>query len=302
MKPAVSVILVSYNTAKLTLKCLRHVYASKNFDLNSLEVIVVDNNSSDDTVKNITAQYPDVKIINNSSNVGFGTANNQGVKSAHSDLILLLNTDAFIAQDTLTYLVNELLAHTEYLAIGPKYLYPDNAPQQSAGYFPTLRRVLGWMLALDKVPLLNMFFSDAYHLSDYRWYRHSHAVDWVMGACVLFRRDEFLSIGGFDEKIFMYGEEVDLFMRLSKKFSKSAFYTCEASIIHLGSASTKIARSSRLVQEFMGIEYIYTKYFKQQLWIIRLLIYTGVILRLLFFTLTGSHPEAVLEYKKFLKK
>jgi GT2 family glycosyltransferase len=300
MKPLISVIIVSYNTFKLTKKCVEQVYASKALKDSDLEVILVDNNSDDSTVEYFKKNQAQVTLIPNKTNLGFGAGNNQGAKVARGEYLLFLNTDAFLRPNTLSILLTELQKDDSILAVGPKYHYKDGSFQQSFGYFPSLSRLIGWMWWLDKLPLIKLAFAKPYHAFDPKHYEVSRRVDWLMGACILMRKADFDKVHGFDEQIFMYAEEVELFLRLSKSTHKSVLYTPATSITHLGSASTKQAMAMRLVRELEGIKYIYAHHFKSQLWLARFILYTGVIIRLFIFTYISKRPEAVLEYKKYL--
>ncbi len=298
-KPFVSVIIVSYNTRDLTLTCLKHVFATTGFKSEELEVIVVDNHSSDGTVAAIKSKYPQVKIVASRANLGFGAGNNLGAKQAQGEYLLLLNTDAYLSATTLSSLVKTIQSNDQISAVGPGFHYEDGSFQQSAGYFPTPWAVVGWMWGFDKLPLIKYLFASPYHLYDARWYTHSRPVDWLMGACVLLKRADFLRVGGFDESIFMYAEEIELFQRLAETTGRSAYFVSASSIVHLGSASTKKSSATRLLNELKGIEYIYRKHSPALLWIIRIIIYTGVTMRIAIFSLIPSRRQAVLEYKKY---
>lgn len=298
----VSVIIVSHNTRALTVKSLKSVYASRGFRPGEIEVILVDNNSTDDTVAYLRQNLPRVKLIVNQTNRGFGGGNNQGAKLAQGKYLLLLNTDAFLGQDSLLTLVNILEKDQNLSSAGPQYRYADGSLQPSAGYSPTPLRVLAWMWWLDKLPLLKYFFNTPYHIYDPAWYKQAHYPDWLMGACVLFRRDEFLASGGFDEKIFMYAEEVELYRRLHASTGKKNYFTPKTKIVHLGSASTKKANAFRLTYELKGIEYIYTKHYPHLYWFIKFVIVTGVLMRILLYTVIPSRHDALQEYWHYFGK
>ena len=104
--PIVSIIIVSYNTASLTEQCVTHALASTGFKLGQIEIIVVDNNSTDNTPDILAKKYPSIKIIRNNKNLGFGAGNNLGVAHASSEYILLLNTDAFLLPESLSKLLS----------------------------------------------------------------------------------------------------------------------------------------------------------------------------------------------------
>jgi len=130
-----------------------------------------------------------------------------------------------------------------------------------------------------------------------------------MGACVLFRKDEFLVAGGFDDKMFMYAEEVELYRRLlDPKVQKSlprrrrVYFTPKTKVVHIGGVSTKKANAYRLTYELQGIEYIYQKHYPHLLWFIRLVINVGVVMRLAIFSLIPSRRDTLVEYKKYFTR
>lgn len=299
-KPIVSVIIVSYNTASLTLRSVQSAYASKGFKKGEIEVIVVDNNSTDDTVNYLGSQLENFRLIVNSENKGFGAANNQGAAIAKGKYLLLLNSDAFLDTNALRAMVDTLSLHRDIYSTGPLLRTEDDTTSPSSGYFPTPSRIIGWMWGLDKLPLIKLAFPTPYHVFDLNWYGHEQYPDWLMGACVLFRTSEFKSVGGFDEQIFMYAEEVDLYQRLHAKLRKKVFFNPLVSAIHLGHSSSQSGDAAYLTHELRGILYLYTKRYSHLLWIIRFIIYTGVLMRVAIFSLIPSRRDSVLEYKKLL--
>ena len=301
MNKLVSIIIVSYNTANLTVKCVKHALASSGIDKDQLEIIVVDNNSSDNTVSLLKKSYPDIKVISSPKNLGFGGGNNLGVKSALGEYLLLLNTDAFLNTDSLSKLVTVLDKNKSILAVAPKLIYEDGQLQQSVGYFPTLSRVVGWMWGLDKLPVIKSLFPKPYHFYDLSKYDKDLTPDWLMGACVLLRKGTYLSVAGFDEKIFMYGEEVELFYRLKLAYpSKYPRFLHSVSAVHLGSASSDVMENNRLISELNGVITFYQKHFPNLVSPLRWVINLGVYLRIIAFSLLKDKRVLTRPYLKFL--
>ena len=120
-----------------------------------------------------------------------------------------------------------------------------------------------------------------------------------MGACVLFRKDEFLVAGGFDDKMFMYAEEVELYRRLQSTLGKKVYFTPKTQVIHLGRASSNKANAFVLIHELQGIEYIYAKHYSHLLPFIRFIISVGVMIRLIVFRVIPGRSDAYAEYKKY---
>lgn len=302
-KPIVSVILVSYNTESVTLQSVESIIKSQGFKPGEIEIILVDNNSSDETVSSVRKQYPKVKIISNTRNQGYGIANNQGVKKATGEFVLLLNTDAFLLPNSLSLLLSELQADPNLLALAPKLVYPNGQTQQSCGYFPTPMRLKGWLLGLDKLPLLKTLFPTPYHYYDLSRYKGELTPDWVMGACVLLRKADFEAVGGFDSQIFMYAEEVELFLRLKHSFpQKKVKLTTKTSVIHLGSYSSQKEGTSRLLLEFEGILKLYKKHYPSYFGLAKTLIILGVVLRMIIYSFLPTRRQTALEYRQYFAK
>ena len=299
MTPLVSVIIVSFNTRDYTVKSIESALASRGFKPGEVEVIVIDNNSPDDSVSYIRKNLPEVKVVANKSNPGFGGGNNQGAKLAKGKYLLLLNPDAFLEKDSLRIMVDIMEKRADIVSVGPQLRFMDGSMQQSGGYLPTPLRIMAWMWWLDKLPGINKLFPTPYHVFDLDWHKTDRYPEWLMGACVMFRTTEFLTAGGFDDKMFMYAEEVELYRRLKESLGKKVFLTTKTKVVHIGSVSTKKANSFRLVYELQGIQYIYQKHYPHLLWFIRFVIYTGVMMRLVIYSLIPSRHDALAEYKKF---
>ena len=301
-KPIATIIIVSYNTRELTVKSIKSAYASRGFNKGEIEVILVDNNSQDDTVSYLKKHLPQVRLVVNEENLGFGGGNNQGAKLAKGKYILLLNTDAFLGVNSLKVMYDYMERHEGVVSVGPQLRYKDGSMQLSGGYLPTPMRVMAWMWWLDKLPLVKLFFPKPYHVFDQSWHQHEQDPEWLMGACVMFRRDEFLAAGGFDDKIFMYAEEVELYRRLKESLGKRVHFTSRTKVIHYGRASSNKANAFVLVHELKGIEYIYRKHYPHLLGFIQFVIFVGVCLRIVVFSLLPSRREALNEYKNYFKK
>ncbi|OGC92161.1 hypothetical protein A2876_02645 [Candidatus Amesbacteria bacterium RIFCSPHIGHO2_01_FULL_48_32b] len=281
-----SVIIVSYNTRGVTLECLRKVLASKNIDL---EVMVVDNASSDGTVEAIEKQYKDIGILRNKTNLGFAGANNQGMKIAKGEKFLLLNSDCFVEPVTLAKIYK-----LDLDVVGCKLLNKDGSVQPSWGYFPTLRRILQLMLFVDNFPVIRKFI-DSIHVRDVSRYESQLEVDWVTGAFVMVKRDVFEKVGGIDEKYFMYGEEMEWMYRI-KRAGFKVWYSPVATAIHLLGASSS-NRAPAVTGEMKGWIYWFSKHnsgFEQK--ILPWVILKGCILRIFLKPkLSSYYAQAISE-------
>ncbi len=231
---ALSVIIVSYNTREMTLDCLRVLKAdlgAANLSARS-EIWVVDNASQDGSIEAIGEQFPDVHLIENPRNDGFGAANNLALKQARGEYFLLLNSDAFPVARAIETLLETARAHPEAAVVGPRLLNADGSLQMSCWKFPSPARVwlenLGVAALLPHHPIVGDY---------YRWAHDTERiVDFVIGACLLVRRAAYLQVGGFDERFWMYAEETDWQRRLTEAGWKVLF-TPRAQVTHLGGAS-----------------------------------------------------------------
>ena len=242
-----SIVILSFNTCEVTLKCLECVYKLRGVDL---EVIVVDNASTDGSVYEIKKRYKDIGILRNKNNVGFARGNNQGMKIAKGDKFLLLNSDCFLEKDTLSKM-------PDVDVVGCKLLNEDGSVQPSWGYFPTLRRIIQLMLFVDNFPVIRKFI-DSIHVRDVSRYEKTQEVDWVTGAFVMLKREVFEKVGGIDEKYFMYGEEMEWMYRI-KKAGYKVWYSPAASATHLLGASSK-NRAPAVTGEMKGWIYWFAKH------------------------------------------
>ncbi len=289
-----SIIIVSFNTRHLLSKCLQSLF-SQISNSNDIEVIIVDNASNDDTIEYLENKYPQVKIIRNTENVGFGKANNQGVAQAKGEWVLFLNSDTKFRDIILNEVLKECSNHSKIYGI--KLLNRDGTIQPSAGYFPTLARLAAQMLFIDDLPLIKRMYKP-YQQNDINFYQKEQACDWVTGAFLLVSKQAFLSVNGYDESIFMYGEEIDLCYRLSKK-GVTAKYNPSYSVFHLKGASSQDGFASAVVGEFKGLLTFYRKHDPKHVKLVKKVLWTGALLRILLFGMI--RPKHVNAYRQTLK-
>lgn len=297
-----SIIIISFNTKKLTLECIRSII--KNTKGISLEIIMVDNASSDGSVEAVMAlakKYP-TKVIANRENVGFGQGNNQGMKIARGRYILFLNTDTLIRNNLLSEMVKWTDRNPRVGIASCALRNRDGSLQGTGGYFPTLPRVLAWMTFLEDLPLLDRIikpFHPMHGQSPFykgeEFFKKSSERDWVTGAFLLMRREVLKDVGYFDKDYFMYTEEVDYCYRAKKKGWK-VWYLPKWSIIHYGGASS--TKEFPILSEFKGIKTFYRKNMPSwQYPFLRFLLKLGAFLRIFVLGILKG-PEAVKTYAK----
>jgi N-acetylglucosaminyl-diphospho-decaprenol L-rhamnosyltransferase len=227
----VTVVVVSYNTAHLLDRMFAALEAARR-DL-MLQIIVIDNASKDDSADILRKRFSSVELIENSVNVGFGRANNQALALAGGRYLLLLNTDAFVASDTLVKTVKFMDSNPDCGVLGVKLVGSDGTLQPSCRYFPT-----PWNIFIASVGLRRAF-NNMRFVDDMSWDHASvRECDWVPGCYYLVRREVIESIGLFDPRYFVYCEEVD-HCRAVRQAGWSVVYYPFTEVVHLGGESAK---------------------------------------------------------------
>lgn len=222
-----SIIIVSYNSAKFIESCIDSIINSG--CLFNREIIIVDNFSADVTANIVRFKYPEVRLIQNCTNIGFARANNQGAKIARGRYILFLNPDTVVQENAFQRMINFMEQKPNAGILGPKLLYPDGSLQFSCRHFYNLRAILLRRTVIGKIFSNNKLLH--YHLMSNWDHNQIREVDWVLGACLMVRREVLEEVGYFDDKYKIYFEDVDLCYRV-KKAGYKIFYYPEAIVIH----------------------------------------------------------------------
>ncbi|MGA8808691.1 MAG: glycosyltransferase family 2 protein [Thermoanaerobaculia bacterium] len=213
-----SVVIPTFNTAQMTLRCCRAVLASLPA---SAEVIVADDGSTDDTAVLLAREAPSVHIVRLESNCGFAVAANRGVAASRGRIVLLLNSDAIVDGDALLAFLGAFNADATLGVAGARLLNPDRTPQWSGGAAPTL----AWMIGV---------VSGAGHLARFvrrGGLRLQRDVDWVSGAAMAFRREVWNAAGPLDERFRFYCQDIELCLRARDAGWRVAVIE-EARVIH----------------------------------------------------------------------
>jgi len=251
----ISVIIVNWNTKKLTGDCLSSI--NKYTKWIRYEVILVDNASTDGSQKYLQKKFPQVRFILNKENLGFGKANNQGVKIAKGRYVLFLNSDTYLLENSLKILIKKADRTENLGALGPLLLNEDKSIQQSVGFFPHLPQIFYWMSFIDDLPGGTLL--KPYHVDHDSFYKKEHEVDWLTGAALLIPRKIFDQVGGFDEKIFLYGEDIDLCRRI-KDQNYRIIYSPVSKIVHIRGGSSNRISTRAFIGEYQGLKYLYKKF------------------------------------------
>lgn len=230
-----SIITVNYNVKEFLQNLIHSIHkAALNL---SYEIIIVDNASSDGSVEFITEKFPEVTLIANEKNLGFGKANNQALKIAKGNYVLLINPDAIVSEDTFTKMISFFEGHPAVGLAGCKILNPDGTLQLACR-----RSFPGPWTSFCKVTGLSNLFPNSrlfarYNLT-YKDENESYEVDAISGSFMMMKREVYEKAGGFDEDYFMYGEDLDLCYRIQQAGYK-VFYVHETQIIHYKGESTR---------------------------------------------------------------
>jgi len=292
-----SIIIVSYNTADLTAQTLNSVKTSldKSPHLKSrTELFVVDNNSQDNSLKIINSfnkDFAQFTVIENNDNKGFASANNQAAMQATGKYLLLLNSDTIVQRKALEILV-EGAEQFDFKIAASLLLNKDRSIQPQGGHLPSLFTLFNQMFFLDDLPLIGKYFPSS-QATGVNFTKQGQPkanrskelsateMGWVGGTAMLIDKKTWDKIGPLDEKIFMYGEDIELSLRARKLGVKIGIIE-SSQIIHLGSASS--SSKNALIGELTGYKYIWGKHkpdWQQPL--LNLILAGGVLLRIVLF-------------------
>lgn len=252
-----SIILVEWNTRDLLKQTLESVYKeTMGFDF---EVIVVDNNSADDSAEVVKKDFPQTIVIENNDNLGFAKANNQGMKIAKGDYMMLLNTDVIVLDGAINKLVQYLDSHYDVMMAGPRLLNKDGSFQLACR-----RNLPNPVNSFTHLFGLTRIFKRSKWANEYKLANMDPEITGptqaISGAAMMFRRRVFEEIGGLDESFFMYGEDLDFCKRIFDK-GWTTVYVSEAKITHLGGASSSKRRVKSLINFHEAMWIYYKKHF-----------------------------------------
>jgi GT2 family glycosyltransferase len=223
------------------------------------EIIVVDNNSSDDSCEMMKSRFPNVKLIENTTNSGFPKGNNIGVAQAKGDYICILNPDTVVAEDTFTKILAFAEKQKNIGIVGCKLIDGTGnfLPESKRGVptpFVAFTKIFGLYKLFPKTTLFNRYY--AQHLSE----NETGKDDILVGAFMIMKRELYLEIGGFDENCFMYSDDIDLSYMALKK-GKSNYYFHETTVIHYKGEST--VKDGLYMKRFReAMQFFYKKHFK----------------------------------------
>ena len=229
----ISIIIVNYNTKKITEECIVSLLNNPTVNNIEYEIIVVDNKSSDGSLEYLkNKKYSRTKIISNNRNSGFGQGNNLGIKNSKGEYILLLNSDTIANNLNFEKMIKIFEENNDIGILSTKILNDDNSIQSLGFKYPSV---------LNEIKLNQLFWNYNFVKKiRFRNYKDKglKKVDWVSGCCMMFRKDDFENIGMFDEKIFMYAEDLDICYRMNKS-GKGIYVYDKTNIYHLHGKSSE---------------------------------------------------------------
>ena len=287
-----TIIIVNYNSKKVLYDCLNSI---KDSGFNGkYEILVVDNNSSEN-IKDLENAFPWVNYYYNSSNLGFGAANNIGIKKSTGKFVLLLNPDTVINKDSLAPMIEYLNNHDDVGIVGCKIFDKTGEIERSTHSFPSLvkefvhaNEFIKKMLSYESfsgLMLKKIFNSKSFE--SYWDHDSIKEVDHVTGACMMVKKEVIEKVGLLDEAFFLYNEEVEWSYRIKKAGYKTIFLP-DSNIIHLFGFSTKQrvqkqAINKLLVERYRGMFYYFQKHYGFiKLFALKSIVLQGFGLRLLF--------------------
>ena len=260
-----SVSIVTMNQKEKLRDCLLSL---QNSEVQDLEIIVVDNASNDGTFDTLIKEFRDVMVIRNAENRGFSRAHNQAIQKSHGDYILILNDDIVVKKGCLSSMLSFIEQDPHIGMAGCRFLYPDGRPQESSFLFPpTFKQWISRRVKRKKPD-------------------HSlrHKTDYVMGAFMLIPKKVLNEVGLFDERFFIFCEEIDLAYRITRR-GYEIWYNPEGEIIHYHGVTTRHHEDpqKRLWFSLLGFKNMFLFYKKNygtlELFFYRIRTFTGLLMR-----------------------
>jgi len=233
--PGVSVVIVNWNTRDMVLRLLADLSNANEQSAHEIELIVVDNNSSDGSVEAVRRAFPAVRLVAQAENRGFAGGVNPGAKVATQPLVLLLNSDAQTSRRSIEEVARYMAEFPHVGIVGPHILSPQRSPQSSAWRDPSL---MGMALSAVGLNRLKRFNFERYHD---RLFTEATEVDCVSGCAMMIRRDLIEELGGFDEDYFMYFEETDFCVR-ARRLGKQVHHAPVGEFLHDEGGTSRTVR------------------------------------------------------------
>ncbi|QQG43446.1 MAG: glycosyltransferase family 2 protein [Candidatus Daviesbacteria bacterium] len=275
----VTVSIVSFNSSQLIRNSLNDLLKFKY--QNKVQIIVVDNASSDSSVAVIKKEFPQVKLIESKKNLGFAGGHNLVLKNIKSDFYLILNPDTQMDENVIDPMVEFMNEYPDCGIASCKVLNFDGSLQPSGGDLPNFLSVFSWLFNLDVLGLSSL------HRNEDSFYKRPHPVGWVSGNFMMVKKEVIVKIGPLNEEYFMYFEDIDYCFKATKNNFK-VMINPAVSIKHLSGGSLDQPKFRQWTGEFKGL----ILFFKKQNFLvgsgIKLLVYLAATLRMVLFFIIGK--------------
>lgn len=310
-----STIIVSYNTVDLTCNAVQSVLNEYLHSKIDGEVIVIDNNSADDSTHQLKRLFHDhIKLIESDKNLGFAGGNNLGIEQACGEFIFLLNSDTTVHPGAIKSILKKFkkypdkdtaeLENTHKVdrlgIVSCKLLNLDGTLQKQGGALPSLKTIAFWWLLPVPSSVYKFPPSVSYHIEQDEFYETEQSIGWVGGTAMMIKREVIEEIGVLDEGIFMYAEDVEYCMRATDHHW-DILYTPDGEITHFGSASSSSDRAT--LGEVIGLYYLAQKHFPA--WkasAVRKILRLGCLLRWFLFGIIAGHEKKKKVYQEAFQK
>ncbi len=242
---SLDIIIINYNNFEATKNCIHSI---QNTHSKNVNILVVDNNSSDCSVKMLKDTFPDIEIIQNPENLGYAFAVNRGFSYSNSEIVIISNNDVIYQPESIKNLVEPFNLINNIGVLGPQQIYPDGKWQYSYGSYPGI-----------KTALLDLFFFNyiSHIIKKIQWNlkinnKDTKEVEYIDGAVMAINRAAFNDVNGFDEDYFFYTEEADFCYRLRKKGWKIIFNPNSEVIHERGGSTSRMGLNQKNVNMFIN--------------------------------------------------
>ncbi len=251
-----SIIIVNYHQSSELVQCLNSL--EKAVGDYSAEVFVVNNSPEDKGLPQVLNRFSQVYLIGNPQNAGFSRANNQAAKMAQGDYFLFLNPDSVLEKDSISGLLDFIKKHTQIGILAPKVLNSDGTLQYSCRRYPSI-----WTGLFNRYSLLSNIFPNNPLTRKYLMKDFDHTsvkqVDWVSGCCMLMPKEIFQKVTGFDEKFFLFNEDVDICKRVTEAGFRVVYYPKTFIYHHISSSGQKMS-PGLIIKRHLGMSYYQKKH------------------------------------------
>jgi GT2 family glycosyltransferase len=296
MNVILSLIIVNYNTQDLVIQCIQSV--KNHLKGMTYELILVDNGSNDQCLELAKQILPDIITIKNTDNLGFASANNQGLRRAKGKYLCLLNSDTILIENLFSDAIQYFENNPKVGIIGPRVLNDDKSLQVSFGKYHSL-----FIEMLRTLNVESKYKKWIMKNDQKKWGLRPHQVDWVSGCCLLIRRDVIHQIGYLDEAFFLFNEEVDWCKRASN-YQWQIVYFPQNAIIHIGSKSAVKNYYLFIYQRYISrLKYFQKHHSRSTVLIFLFMNIIAILIRLLFINFAATiESQEKKQRKKALKK